>query len=274
MVLSRTGAFFAGATRRGAAIALAVMLAAARASAEPPRAPSVEASADKDRAAKRAVGLNDEAWALYEQGRYRAAIDKLEAAERLDPASRDLVYNLALIHEKLGNLGEAATHYRRFLEMERDPKTRIRVQAILKRLDGAQREQGEQGERDRGPQAAASPRVVTPSAPAEPAPMARPVRPWVIASGSFAGAAALLGSIFGLSALARNPGSGARTGDGVGIRDLQDDARVARSHAIVADVAFVIAAAAAGAATVLYIATPRAPSARVSLAPLALRVWF
>lgn len=271
MVLSRTSAVFAGATRRGAAIALAVMLAAARASAEPPRAPSVEASADKERAAKRAVALNDEAWALYEQGRYRAAIDKLEAAERLDPASRDLVYNLALIHEKLGNLGDAATHYRRYLEMERDPKTRIRVQAILKRLDGAQREQGE---RDRGPQAATSPRVVTPSPPPEPAPTARPVRPWVIASGSFAGAAALLGSIFGLSALARNPGSGARTGDGVGIRDLQDDARVARSHAIVADVAFVIAAAAAGAATVLYIATPRAPSARVSLAPLALRVWF
>src|SRR5690242_15658561 len=49
---------------------------------------------------KKAMALHDEAWALYEEGRYRAAIDRLEAALRLDPDARELVYNLAVLHEK------------------------------------------------------------------------------------------------------------------------------------------------------------------------------
>src|SRR6185312_13789213 len=55
-------------------LGLAALLAAAPAAAEPP--------ADKE---KQAVTLHDEAWSLYEQGRYRAAIDKLAAALSIDP---------------------------------------------------------------------------------------------------------------------------------------------------------------------------------------------
>ena len=46
----------------------------------------------------------DEALAHYREGHYRAAIAELKAALTFDPTSKDLVYNLALVHEKLGEL--------------------------------------------------------------------------------------------------------------------------------------------------------------------------
>src|SRR4051812_19327443 len=101
---------------------------AARADSPPLRA----VAADKASAAKQAMTLHDEAWALYEQGHYRAAIDKLEAALRMDPNGKELVYNLALLHEKLANLKAAEGYYRRYLDMETDPKARARIQGILR----------------------------------------------------------------------------------------------------------------------------------------------
>src|SRR5690349_11181358 len=75
---------------------------------ETPRAPpQAAAGSDKEKRARQAMALHDEAWALYEEGRYRAAIDRLEAALRIDPDGRELVYNLALLHEKLADLRDA-----------------------------------------------------------------------------------------------------------------------------------------------------------------------
>lgn len=254
---------------RACLLALAVLCGGGAAWAEPPKKPAA-VSSEREGAAKQAMALNDEAWALYEQGRYRAAIAKLEEAVRLDPGGKDLVYNLALIHEKLARFDEAAVHYKRYLEMETDPKAKGRVQAIVKRLEGAQREEG----------VTPAPGAPVREAAPPPPPPARPVKAWVVATGSIAGSAFLVGSIFALSAVARNPGSNARTGDGVTIDDLQRDARVAHTNAMVADIAFILAAAAAGTATILYFTTPRAaaPSerspagAKVAIGPGALRV--
>jgi tetratricopeptide (TPR) repeat protein len=243
-------------------VGLWLLLGAGAARAEPP--PGVRAAAEKESAAKQAMALNDEAWALYEQGRYRAAIDKLEAALRMDPDGKDLVYNLALLHEKLANLKAAEGYYRRYLEMETDPKARTRTQGVLRRLEGAQRD---------APPAApsAAPGPVRAPAPAPP----RPVRPWVIATGSVAAVAFLTGGIFGLAALARNPGAHATTSAGVSIDDLQTDARRAHAYAVVADASFLLTAAATGTAAFLYFSTPRAdPSARLVVGPGLVRVAF
>jgi hypothetical protein len=86
------------------------------------------------------------------------------------------------------------------------------------------------------------------------------VRAAVIATGSVAGASFLLGSMFALSAVARNPGASPRTGAGISVQDLEADAHTAHAHALVADVSFGIAAAAASAALVLYFTTPRGAS--------------
>src|SRR5690348_444092 len=46
----------------------------------------------------------EEALVHYREGHYRAAVAELEAALTFDPTSKDLLYNLALVHEKLGQL--------------------------------------------------------------------------------------------------------------------------------------------------------------------------
>jgi tetratricopeptide (TPR) repeat protein len=243
-------------------IGLAALAVAAVAAADPPApdaptpgghdgghdggsAPPLQVATDKDRA-RRAMALHDEAWALYEEGRYRAAIEKLEAALTIDPDARELVYNLALLHEKLADVKEAIAYYRRYLEKETDPKARARVQATVRRLEGAAREAAARE--------ALSP-LRDPAPPPPPPP--RPVRPWVVATGALAGTAFVLGAVFGFSALARNPGANARTGGSVTIGDLQAAANAAHSDAVVADVSFLAAAASAGAAIFLYLATPR-----------------
>jgi tetratricopeptide (TPR) repeat protein len=264
-------------------LALAVIAAAWRAAADPPATAPVTPAApagpsgaasgpsadDKELNAREAMALHDEAWALYADGRYRAAIDRLESALRIDPGGRELIYNLALLHEKLANPREAAGYYRRYLETETDPKVKARIQATLRRLEGAEREISSK---------------LSPLAPsaslAAPSPPARPVRSWVVVTGSVAGAAFLVGSACGLAALAKNPGDNARTGNGVTSADLQADAHTAHSYAVIADLSFLVTAAAAGTALFLYMTTPRrappgpAVGARVASWPTTFAVSF
>ena len=72
-----------------------------------------------------------------------------------------------------------------------------------------------------------------------------------------AGAALVVGAAFGFTALAKNPGPNARTGNGVTIDGLQNAAHTAHTDAIIADVSFLVTAAATGAAAFLYFSTPR-----------------
>jgi tetratricopeptide (TPR) repeat protein len=75
----------------------------------------------------------------YQAGRYREALSELERALSLDPRSPNLVYNVARVHELLGELEEASRFYTRYRDMlpVNETEERARVDAILLRLEGA-----------------------------------------------------------------------------------------------------------------------------------------
>ncbi|WP_437539330.1 bacterial transcriptional activator domain-containing protein [Sorangium sp. So ce726] len=215
---------------------------------------------------ERATALHDEAQRRYQHGEYRAAIVKLEAAVALDPEGKELIYNLAMIHERLGEIDEAERYYRRYLDMEALPKAREEVHAVLKRLKGAKRE-------------LASAKPPPPSAPAKAASVstalpylprlprhpvavggARPRATWLAVSGGIAAGSLVVGGVFAALAVARDPGAGERTGAGVSIADLQADASAAHRCAVAADVALLVAGLSGAAALYLYL-SPEAPAA-------------
>jgi tetratricopeptide (TPR) repeat protein len=233
-----------------AVVVAASVLAPSAARAEPrPKQPSVQ--------------LFDEARVLYERGEYRGAIVKLEAALALDPRAKELVYNLALVHEKLGELALAERYYREYLELEPDAKQRERVQGILRRLGGAKKEVAVAP----APAPGATPSS-TAAPPSTPGARATGPSPWTyVAAGTAVGALAV-GIGFGASALAMNPGEGGVTGHGVTYRGLADDAEAAHRRAILADVSFAIASVVGAAAVYLAVTTPRAGSTS-ALAPRA-----
>ncbi|WP_437617496.1 tetratricopeptide repeat protein [Sorangium sp. So ce1151] len=230
----------------------------------PPAQPSSEAS-EKRRRIERATALHDEAQGLYQNGEYRAAIAKLEAAVDLDPEGKELVYNLAVIHERLGEIDRAEHYYLRYLEMEALPKEREQVTAVLKRLQGAKRElAGAKVQAAAPPPAAPLPLPLLPRVRLLPrrsvvAGNPRPPTPWLFVSGGIAAGSLVVGGVFAALAVAQDPGPGERTGGGVTIADLRADARAAHRCAVVADVALVIAGLSGAAALYLYL-SPRAPA--------------
>jgi tetratricopeptide (TPR) repeat protein len=267
-----------GAVRIGAAVAL--LLVAGRASADgAPVGPPAAISPEQDARKKQAMALHDEARELHARGRYRAAIARLEAALELDPEGNELVYNLALIHERLGELDPALRYYQRYLTRETAPKERERIQGVIHRLEGAKQDLVVAKE-------ASLARVAPPPPPPSGlAAQARTLGPGVVVSGAVGAVGLLTGAILGISALARSPGSSAVTGPGVTADDLVADARAAHRQAVGADIALLIGLAGAGAAVGFYVASRGAPpprtkpsAARIDLAlgPLstALRVSF
>jgi tetratricopeptide (TPR) repeat protein len=79
---------------------------------------------------------------LYQAGRYREALTELEQALALDPNSPNLVYNVARVHELLGEIDLAIEHYVRYQKLlPADQKEEIaRVESTLQRLAGARSE--------------------------------------------------------------------------------------------------------------------------------------
>jgi tetratricopeptide (TPR) repeat protein len=253
-------------TRAFRAVVAIIAIAAAAWSpsvlAREPRAPSPNE--------ERAMQLFQEAQKAYERGDYGPAIDKLKEAIALDPEGKELVYNLALIYEKRGDLEDAERMYRSYLAMLDDAKERDRVQAILKRLEGAKKD------REARKEAPPAPAPIVPAASRTPPPPPRPpeharVSPLVYALAGTGAAAFVIGGGFAISALAKKPGDKATTGNGVTYADLQEQAASAHRHAIVADISFALAAASAGAAVYLALSArkPSAthPSAVVTVGP-------
>jgi tetratricopeptide (TPR) repeat protein len=239
------------AIRIGATVALLLVTGRALADGAPPSPPPTPA-AEQDAHRKQAMALHDEARELHAQGRYRAAVARLETALALDPEGKELVYNLALIHERLGEVEPALRYYQRYLAMETVPKERERIQGVIHRLEGAR------------PDLLAAREASIPRAP-PPAGLGERVRalgPGVIVSGAVGAAGLLTGVILGISALARSPGADAMTGPGVSADDLLADARAAHRQAVGADVALLIGLAGAGAAVGFYVARRGAPPAR------------
>jgi tetratricopeptide (TPR) repeat protein len=223
-------------------LSLAASLLAASAAAEPPRPrPAAAATAEHDERIKQAKTLNEEAEELYMHGQYRAAIAKLEAALKLDPDGKVLVYDLAIAHERLAQFEVAERYYRRYLDMEADPKARDRVQVALQRIEGAKKEM-----------------PPLPTLPPPSSPPQRTVSPWLLPTAVVAATALCIGVVLGISALTTDPGMNATTGPGVTVDDLLRESAMAHQQAIAADVSFVVSAAAASAALYLYLssATP------------------
>jgi tetratricopeptide (TPR) repeat protein len=200
----------------------------------------------------------------YREGHYRAAIAELEAALTLDPASKDLLFNLAMVHEKLGQLEQAISALERYAELEKDPADLKWARLSIARMRGALAEFGP-------PQVAA--RVPMPP-PIVPPIEHREKNVALIATTSITAVAAVVGVIFGIRALALRPGSDPSTGPGTSVEQLRTQQERAEASALVADISFAVGLVSGAASAVLWThdACPR--SARLSPPGLVLRGAF
>lgn len=203
---------------------------------------------------QQALDLHDEARALYAKGKYAEAIERLTEAVALDPEGRELHYNLGLIHEKLGDLDAALRAFKTCLSLERDPSERMKLQRIIKRLEGARRYK--LFERSPSGAVVRSPRVIE---------IKRGVSPWVWVTGGVALASFGVAAALAARASAVDPGDQAMTGGGVSLQDLQDDADTAHSLAIGADVLLAVGAAASVATLTIAIVSAEADIESVGL---------
>ncbi len=102
---------------------------------------------------------------LFDQNQYRAAIGEFDAANKLAPSGL-LDYNIALCHERLGEVAEALARYRSYLARSSNPANRTEVEKKIAQL--------EQSERDRAaatntvPSTAPNDSPPVPPSPSEP----------------------------------------------------------------------------------------------------------
>lgn len=203
----------------------------------------------------------DRALEQYRAGQYMRALASLERAAKLDPNGKDLFFNLALVHEKLGQLPAAISALERFRELETDEEERERARLTIERLRGAQDEIAR-------PALAPAPAAPCP----EPAPVATTAPSAVlIGSASVAIVSLVVGVIFGAKALSDDV-SDASTSASVSVSQLRERGRRAEREALIADVAFGLAAASAGTFACVWVLTPRDPAGRA--AGINLRSYF
>lgn len=205
----------------------------------------------------------EEALVHYREGHYRAAVAELEAALTLDPTSKDLLYNLSLVHEKLGQLEPAISVLERYAEIETDAKELERARQAIARMRGAQSEMGP-------PIVPARVPMPLPSHPPPP-PAAEPEKRngWLVASATVSLAAAVVGTIFGVRALILRPGAGAKTKAGTSAEQLRSDQDSAENSARVADISFAVSLVSGAGAAVFWLrdnsTCPHPVSARAPL---------
>jgi tetratricopeptide (TPR) repeat protein len=193
----------------------------------------------------------DRALELYRAGRYAEALEQLEDAAKLDPDGKDLFFNLALVHEKLGQLPEAIAALSRFRELETDAAERERARLTIERLRGAERA----GQIAVSPAPAACAKV-TAAPPAPPRPNAV-----LIGTASVAVVSLVVGVVFGGKALSDDVG-GLGTSRTISLAQLRERGRRAAKEALVADVAFALGAAAAGTFAGVWLLSPGDPGQR------------
>lgn len=239
----------------------------------PAAAPLAEAEQTGDQ--RKAQEHFQRAKELYQAGKYEGAIAELDVARALDPKAKDLVINLAIVHEKLGHYDEAIEHLRTYLEMEDvTPAERTKADAMITRIEGAK--------------SATPPTTIHPPAPTvePPSPAPRPPPTAVdpprgrldaltIVVGSVAAIGLGLGAGLGAYALSTRPRDGFVTGRDGTYAALQQKTESARSAAVIADVSLGVGLVAALATGVLYFGRTKDPTApttgsagaRVSVAP-------
>ncbi len=253
---------------------LAALACPAVAVAGPTQDPSAEPAPGSPAAVKRAKKHFQQALASYKSGAYREAIAELKEALRFDPNGKDLVYNLAVVHEKLGELDEAIEQFRRFTQMETDPKEIERVEKTIRRLEGARDEL--RAKQQQTP--ATEPAEEQPES-SPPAPQMRTTRvvvaprekgrldAFTYGAAGVTGLATVVGIIYSMRAVSTRPGSDEATGPGTTVFDLQDRAQRAHNYAVTADVAFVVALLGGGATALLYFGRDKekAPPTRIAI---------
>ena len=181
---------------------------------------------------------------LYQAGSYREAIVELDAARALDPKAKDLVFNLAIVHEKLGEIDEALRYARLYAGMDLDAAERTRAESYIKRLEGAKAEV-----------LAAHPPPPPPPTTAAPVERRRGrLDTATIAVAAAAVGAAGVGLVLGIKALADQPGNFVTGENGATVSSEESQQEKAHKEAIGSDVCFGIAGAAAAGAAVLYFA--------------------
>jgi tetratricopeptide (TPR) repeat protein len=199
---------------------------------------------------------------LYRAGRYADALGELEASVKLDPNGKDLFFNLALVHEKLGQLPEAIASLERFRALESDVAERERARLTIERLRGAQ--QAAETERTK---AAACPEPAPPPL----APRPRSPSPVLIAAASTAVVSLIVGAVFGVKALSDDVGN-VSTSASVSVAQLRERGRRAEREALVSDVAFAVSAASAGTFAGVWLLSPQDSTQRA--AGITVRSYF
>ncbi len=191
----------------------------------------------------------------YRKGEYRESVRELETAYALDPTGAELVYNLAVVHEKLGTIDDAIRYLKRYELMNIPDAERERARASIKRLEGARR--------------TSPPVTPKPDSPRPPLPPSKPRRGkldgWTWAAGALGFSGVAVGTTFGVLALAGQPESNPRTSSVRSYQSVQDEASATSTRAAVSDIAFGVGAAGAVTAVLLYALRFDHPEARVGL---------
>jgi len=220
--------------------------------------------------------------ALYSHGAYREALAELQAAHTLDPSAKDLVFNLGVVEEKLGDIDDALRWFHAYTTMTLTPQERERADAYVRRLEGARAEIDHKPPPAEGSAPAPTPGTTDAEAPAAPpAPARGRIDAATITAAGVTGTALAVGVVVGIKALIDRPTNFITGVDG-SYQDLTNREHTAHEEAVGADVSFAVAVAAGVAATVLYLTrtrqdhdpSPAAPSAKgpsptVSVVPLA-----
>lgn len=204
---------------------------------------------------------------LYQGGSYRDAVTELEAARLLDPKAKELVFNLGIVNEKLGQFDEAIAHFQTYVGMEGvTEQERAKAEAIVKRIEGAKREVIP-------PPPTASTTTAPPPPPPPPAdrPMGR-VDAATIGAAGVALAGFTVGTIFGVRALTQRPKDFVTGRDG-SFADLESQTDAAHTSAVVADIGLGVGAVATLAALYLYFGRSREPARTGLRAAPAPAVW-
>ncbi len=205
---------------------------------------------------------------LYGQGNYREARAELLEAKRLDPQSKELVFNLGIVDEKLALFDEALEQFRGYREMaDVTEQEKARADAIVLRLEGAKKQLEDQ-KKNEPPPVVAPP--TPPDTPAGPPPKGR-VDAATIGAAAVGVVGLSIGTIFGIKALGERPTAGFTTGRDGSYADLVARSDAAHGTAIVSDIGFAVGVVGVAAAAVLYFARPKvlpAAANRVGLAPM------
>ncbi len=196
-----------------------------------------------------AARIFTEAKGLYREGEYREALEKVQKAMELDPSSEDLAYNQGVIYEKLLRLDDAIESYRLAISLTTDNTEKERLEAIIRRIEGAKREIS-------APSTSATESVSATASEVPPSPSSphssRRVDGWVLATGGLALGGVIVGSIFGGRALSIEP-SHPTTSATMPVQPYELQQSRAHNNAVVADVAFGAALVTGAASLLLYL---------------------